>query len=152
HTATNELYYRTALAALPDLQRRRALWTQIYDGVDGQGAVLTNAQVTASARGLAASHPEFLTELFPKLMEGLQTTRTSRPKNFATRTINGLLPMNQEPIPGGPDAHTKHLSIVQLDAWLAQHFDAPGALRRILVDRRADLADLLIAQATTRRR
>src|SRR5690625_2396758 len=37
HTATNELYYRTALAALPDLQRRRALWTQIYDGVDGQG-------------------------------------------------------------------------------------------------------------------
>src|SRR5699024_5324637 len=72
HTATNELYYRTALAALPDLQRRRALWTQIYDGVDGQGAVLTNAQVTASARGLAASHPEFLTELFPKLMEGLR--------------------------------------------------------------------------------
>lgn len=152
HTATNELYYRTALAALPDLQRRRALWTQIYDGMDGQGAVLTNAQVTASARGLAASHPEFLTELFPKLMEGLQTIWTSRSNNLATRTINGLFPMNQKPITGGPDAQTKHPSLVQLDAWLAQHPDAPGALRRILVERRADLAHRLIAQATTRRR
>src|SRR5699024_1321779 len=107
NTATNELYYCTALAALPDLQRRRALWTQIYDGMDGQGAVLTNAQVTASARGLAASHPEFLTELFPKLMEGLQTIWTSRSNNLATRTINGLFPMNQKPITGGPDAQTK---------------------------------------------
>src|SRR5699024_10751963 len=67
HTATNELYYRTAIAALPDLKRHSTLWTQIYDGVDSQGAALTNAQVTASARGLAV-HPDFLRELFPKLL------------------------------------------------------------------------------------
>src|SRR5699024_8081536 len=150
HTATNELYYRTAIAALPDLKRHSTLWTQIYDGVDSQGAALTNAQVTASARGLAV-HPDFLRELFPKLLNGLQTIWTSRSNNLATRTINGFVPMNLKPTTGGPNAQAKHPSLVQLDAWLAQHPDAPSALRRLLVERRADLAHRLIAQATTRR-
>src|SRR5699024_6081664 len=112
---------------------------------------LTNAQVTASARGLAASHPEFLTELFPKLMEGLQTIWTSRSNNLATRTINGLFPMNQKPITGGPDAQTKHPSLVQLDACLAPHPTPAGPSGRTRVEPRPDVAHRVIAQASTRR-
>lgn len=148
HTATNELYYRTAVAALPDQAHRTALWVQVYNGVDAEGTPLSNAHLTATAQGLSASQPGFLTEHFQALLEGLMFIWESRSNNLATRTINGLFPMNHKPIKGGPAVQEKHPVVVSIDAWLAQYTDAPAALQRIVVERRTDIVNRLVAQAT----
>lgn len=151
HTATNEIRYRTAEAALPDPVRRTSLWMQVYNGMDTEGAPLTNAQITATCRGLEASQPEFLTEHFQTLLDGALFIWNSRSNNLATRTINGLFPMQHRPIKGGPAAQEKHPVVTKIDAWLAQHQGAPAALRRIVIERRSDIASRLIAQATTKK-
>ncbi|MDN6351373.1 MAG: ERAP1-like C-terminal domain-containing protein, partial [Yaniella sp.] len=148
HTATNELYYRTAVAALPDQAHRTALWVQVYNGVDAEGTPLSNAPLTATALGLSASQPGFLAEHFQALLEGLMFIWESRSNNLATRTINGLFPMNHKPIKGGPAVQEKHPVVVSIDAWLAQYTDAPAALQRIVVERRTDIVNRLVAQAT----
>lgn len=150
HTATNELNYRTAVAALPDPVERTALWMQVYNGVDTEGTQLTNAQITATARGLETSQPEFLAQHFQTLLEGLLFIWESRSNNLATRTINGLFPMNHKPVKGGPGAQQKHPVVVNTDAWLAQYTAAPAALRRIVIERRTDVISRLVAQTTKR--
>lgn len=148
HTATNELNYRTAVAALPDPAHRTALWMQVYNGVDTEGTSLSNAHVTATARGLAASQPGFLADHFQTLLEGLMFIWGSRSNNLATRTINGLFPLNHKPVKGGPGVQEKHPVIVNIDAWLAQYTNAPAALQRIVIERRTDIVNRLVAQAT----
>ncbi|GAA2038275.1 aminopeptidase N [Yaniella flava] len=151
HTATNELRYRTAVAALPDLALRAELWLEVFNGVDARDTPLSNAQITATARGLATSKPEFMAEQFQTLLEGLISIWESRSNNLATRTINGLFPMTHKPVKGGPAAQVKHPILVNIDAWLAQYQDAAGALRRIVIERRADILARLIAQSTKKK-
>ena len=147
HTATNELFYRTAIAALPDTEQRMALWQQVLRGQDERGERLTNAQLTATADGLLSSAPEFGAERLQSLLESLLMIWNSRSNNLASRTINGLFPLQHQPVPGGPAAQAKHPVLVTIDAWLAQYLKAPAALRRIVIERRADIALRLIAQA-----
>ncbi|HIY86044.1 MAG TPA: aminopeptidase N [Candidatus Yaniella excrementavium] len=147
-TATNELNYRTAVAALPDQARRTALWMQIYNGVDTEGTPLSNAQITATAQGLSTSQPRFLAQHLQTLLEGLMFIWNSRSNNLATRTINGLFPLNHKPIKGGPVVQENHPVVVNVDAWLGQYPDAPAALQRIVRERRADVVNRLVAQAT----
>lgn len=151
HTAVNELKYRTAVAALPDSARRTALWMQVYNGMDTEGTPLSNAQITATATGLAASQPGFLTEYFQTLLDGLTFIWGSRSNNLATRTVNGLFPMHHKPIKGGRRAQEKHPILVSIDTWLAQHQDTAAALRRIVIERRSDIAEQLMAQATAKK-
>lgn len=150
HTATNELNYRTAVAALPDPGRRTALWRQVFNGRDAEGTALSNAQVTATAQGLNTANPEFGAKQFQNLLEGLIFIWNSRSNNLASRTINGLFPMHHKPVKGGADVQQKHPVMVTIDAWLAQYQDAPAALRRIVIERRADVHTRLVAQATTK--
>lgn len=151
HTATNELKHRTALAALPDPARRTALWMQVYNGIDTDGNPLSNAQITATARGLGASQPEFLAEHFQTLLDGLTFIWSSRSNNLATRTINGLFPRHHKPVKGGPSVQGKHPVLTKIDTWLEQHAHAPAALRRIVIERRSDIANRLVAQATSKK-
>lgn len=148
HTATNELNYRTAVAALPDQAHRTALWMEIYNGTDTEGTPLSNAQVTATAQGLSASQPGFLSKHLQSLLEGLMFIWESRSNNLATRTINGLFPLVHKPIKGGPAVQEKHPVVVNIDAWLGQYTAAPAALQRIVVERRTDIVNRLVAQAT----
>lgn len=151
HTATNELRYRTAVAALPEPSQQEALWKQVFDGVDDQGTSLSNAEVTATAAGLAASAPLDDREHLQTLLEGLPSVWDSRSNNLATRTINGLFPIRHRPIKGGTEAQQQHPVVVNIDAWLAQYQDAPAALRRIVIERRTDILDRLRAQAVGRK-
>ncbi|HEY4557475.1 MAG TPA: aminopeptidase N [Enteractinococcus sp.] len=152
HTATNELRHRTAVAALPDQSRQAALWKQVFNGTDAHGRALSNAEITATASGLRASAPRDDKERLQRLLEGLTTIWGSRSNNLATRTINGLFPMRHSPVKGGPDAQQQHPVVVNIDAWLAQYQDAPAALRRIVIERRADILDRLRAQAAVRKK
>lgn len=146
-TATNELSHRTAVAAIPDQVQRSKLWQQVVDGKEADGTVLSNAQLTAIAQGLGSSAPEFLADQLMPLLEGLVDIWQSRSNNLASRTINGLFPVRHHPVKGGPDAQHNHPVLVNIDAWLAQYQDAPPALRRIVIERRADIALRLAAQS-----
>ena len=146
-TATNELYYRTAVAAIPDQAQRWQLWHQIFKGQNVDGEVLSNAQITATAQGLTSSAPDFAADQLMPLLEGLIDIWQSRSNNLASRTIDGLFPLRHQPIKGGPDAQAKHPVLVNIDAWLAQYQHAPAALRRIVIERRADIAQRLVAQS-----
>lgn len=150
-TATNELRYRTAVAALPEASRQAALWKQVFNGMDDKGISLSNAEVTATATGLTASAPLDDRDHLQSLLEGLTTIWRSRSNNLATRTINGLLPMRHSPIKGGAESQQQHPVVVNIDAWLAQYQDAPAALRRIVIERRTDILDRLRAQAVGRK-
>lgn len=149
HTAINELRYRTAVAALPDPVRQADLWQQVFDGTDAAGTALTNAALTAIAAGLNVSATQEQTEKLPTLLDGLLWIWNSRSNNLATRTINGLFPIRHSPSKGGPEAQLRHPTVVTIDAWLTQHHDAPRALRRIVIERRADIVDRLRAQAAS---
>ena len=146
-TATNELSYRTAVAALPDQTQRSQLWKLVFEGKDARGTVLSNAQLTATAQGLNSSAPEFLADRLLPLLEGLGQIWQSRSNNLASRTIDGLFPSRHQPVKGGPMAQHNHPVLINIDAWLAQYQDAPPALRRIVIERRADIELRLVAQA-----
>ena len=151
HTATNELRYRTALAALPDRARQAQLWQEVFDGTDSAGNALSNAALTATATGLKASDNLDSTDRLQVLLEGLTMIWNSRSNNLATRTINGLFPIRHTPVKGGPQAQDRHPVVTNIDTWLTQHQDAPAALRRIVIERRADILDRLTAQAAGRK-
>lgn len=146
-TATNELYHRTAVAAMPDQTQRWKLWHHVVTGQERDGAMLSNAQLTATAQGLNSSAPEFVAGQLMPLLEGLLDIWQSRSNNLASRTINGLFPLRHQPVKGGPAAQHNHPALVNIDAWLAQYQDAPAALRRIVIERRADIALRLAAQS-----
>lgn len=151
HTANNALHHRTAVAALPDTMQHTQLWKNVFEGKNTHGEPLSNAEVTATARGLMASAPHRAAEQLPILLDGLGFIWDSRSNNLATRTINGLFPMRHKPTPGGPDAQQKHPALQRIDTWLAQSQDAPAALRRIVLERRTDIFHRLVAQATTKK-
>lgn len=147
HTATNELSYRTAVAALPDQAQRSQLWRQVFEGRAADGNALSNAQLTATAEGLLASAPDFAASQLQTLLGGLHEIWNSRSNNLASRTINGLFPLRHSPRKGGPAAQQNHPVLIDIDAWLAQYQDAPAALRRIVIERRTDIALRLVAQS-----
>lgn len=151
HTATNELRYRTAIAALPNPARQAELWQEVFDGTDRRGNALSNAALTATAAGLRSSSTLGSADQLQVLLDGLTWIWGSRSNNLATRTINGLFPVRHAPVKGGLDAQDQHPVVATIDAWLAQHHNAPAALRRIIIERRADIVDRLIAQVTARK-
>lgn len=146
-TATNELRYRTATAALPDPARQEQLWRQVFDGTDATGKVLSNAELTAIAAGLKSSAPQDQAQQVEPLVAGLTWIWNSRSNNLATRTIDGLFPLRHAPVHGGPETQHEHPVVHTIDTWLADHPQAPSALRRLIIERRTDAIVRLRAQA-----
>ncbi|GAA4472800.1 aminopeptidase N [Enteractinococcus fodinae] len=150
-TAINELRHRTATAAVPDPVRQAQLWRQVFDGTDATGKALSNAELSAIATGLRASAPRDQGQHLETLLAGLTWIWDSRSNNLATRTIDGLFPIRHSPIQGGPETQREHPVLHTIDAWLADHPEAPSALRRLVIERRTDVLDRLRAQAAADR-
>lgn len=151
HTAINELRHRTATAALPDPVRQEQLWREVFDGTDAMGKTLSNAELTATAAGLKSSAPRDQTQQLETLLAGVTGIWSSRSNNLATRTIDGLFPLRHSPIQGGPESQDEHPVVETIDTWLADNPQAPGALRRLVIERRTDVLDRLRAQAAAAR-
>ncbi|MCR2818710.1 aminopeptidase N [Microbacterium sp. zg.Y1090] len=121
-TATGATARIAALAARPSSHVRVAAWHAAWDD-----ASLTNDHLSATIRGARAGGRNDLLEsvadgYFDRILEVWST----RSIEIAARLVRGLF----------PDGETTDA----VDAWLAAHRDAPGALRRIVVEQRDHLA------------
>ncbi len=102
---------------------------------------LPNALVEANIAGFAVPAHRDLTTLYAapyfKLLERVWAERTIE---IAMRIVGGFF----------PQAQVDEATLAETDAWLTGHPDAAPALRRLVLERRDDLARALRAQACDR--
>lgn len=119
-----------ALASLPDAETRAAAWESAWND-----RTLSNDHLSATIAGFRAGGrrdliASFDEEYFSRIREAWET----RSIELAKRLVVGLF----------PDTTGTEL----VDAWLEQNADAPGALRRLVIEARDDLArDLRVRAA-----
>ena len=123
----------TVLAARPDFAVRAAAWHAAWDDQS-----LTNERLSATIAGARAGDARrFLAEFDAEYFARIAPTWASRSIEIARRLVVGLFPASD--------------SLDLVDAWLAEHADAPGALRRLVIEQRDGLArDLRVRAAQPR--
>ncbi|WP_424445679.1 aminopeptidase N [Microbacterium sp. CH-015] len=123
----------TVLAARPDSAVRAAAWHAAWDDES-----LTNERLSATIAGARAGDARrFLAEFDAEYFARIAPTWASRSIEIARRLVIGLFPASD--------------SLDLVDAWLAEHADAPGALRRLVIEQRDGLArDLRVRAAQPR--
>ena len=123
----------TVLAARPDSAVRAAAWHAAWDDQS-----LTNERLSATIAGVRAGDARrFLAEFDAEYFARIAPTWASRSIEIARRLVVGLFPASD--------------SLDLVDAWLAEHADAPGALRRLVIEQRDGLArDLRVRAAQPR--
>ena len=123
----------TVLAARPDFAVRAAAWHAAWDDQS-----LTNERLSATITGVRAGDARrFLAEFDAEYFARIAPTWASRSIEIARRLVVGLFPASD--------------SLDLVDAWLAEHADAPGALRRLVIEQRDGLArDLRVRAAQPR--
>ena len=123
----------TVLAARPDPAVRAAAWHAAWDDES-----LTNERLSATIAGVRAGDARrFLAEFDAEYFARIAPTWASRSIEIARRLVVGLFPASD--------------SLDLVDAWLAEHADAPGALRRLVIEQRDGLArDLRVRAAQPR--
>ena len=123
----------TVLAARPDSAVRAAAWHAAWDDES-----LTNERLSATIAGARAGDARrFLAEFDAEYFARIAPTWASRSIEIARRLVVGLFPASD--------------SLDLVDAWLAEHADAPGALRRLIIEQRDGLArDLRVRAAQPR--
>ncbi|MCY1160054.1 MAG: pepN [Citricoccus sp.] len=146
-TAQTTVWHRTASAAVPQARVREEAWTAVITGRTADGRVLSNDHLSAVAAGFTASRPDLAAPFSPRYWPELTGIWAGRSNGLASRTIGGLFPAAQDALPGGPDAQDDHPVVAAARTWLAEHPDAPRALRRIVIERTDDLVRSLRAQA-----
>ncbi|MFD7905792.1 aminopeptidase N [Kitasatospora sp. NPDC059747] len=136
NTAGGKRQYTQCLAARPTPEAKAAAWSAVVDSDE-----LPNALVEANIAGFALPAHRDLTALYAapyfKLLEKIWAERTIE---IAMRFVGGFFPSAQI---GEP-------TLAEADAWLDGHPDAAPALRRLVIERRDDLARALRAQACDR--
>ncbi|MGV9264468.1 aminopeptidase N [Kitasatospora sp. NPDC003701] len=136
NTASGKRQYTQCLAARPTPEAKAAAWSAVIDSDE-----LPNALVEANIAGFALPAHRDLTALYAapyfKLLERVWSERTIE---IAMRIVGGFF----------PHAQISEETLAEADAWLAGHPDAAPALRRLVLERRDDLARALRAQACDR--
>ncbi|MFD8080543.1 aminopeptidase N [Kitasatospora sp. NPDC059722] len=136
NTAGGKRQYTQCMAARPTPEAKAAAWSAVVDSDE-----LPNALVEANIAGFALPAHRDLTALYAapyfKLLEKIWAERTIE---IAMRFVGGFFPSAQI---GEP-------TLAEADAWLDGHPDAAPALRRLVIERRDDLARALRAQACDR--
>ncbi|KJS61401.1 aminopeptidase N [Streptomyces rubellomurinus] len=136
NTAGGKRQYTLALAARPTPEAKAAAWSAVVDSDE-----LPNALVEANIAGFALPSHRELTALYAapyfKLLEKIWSERTIE---IAMRFVGGFFPA----------AQTDRQTLAEADAWLDGHPQAAPALRRLVLERRDDLARALRAQACDR--
>lgn len=136
NTAKGGEFAAQARAALPSVEAKRAAWASLVDSAD-----LPNTVVRAAAAGFV--HPAgvgALTEFVDAYFDMLLPVWESRTYQIAQYLIVGLYP--------APLADTALRDATR--AWLAQHQDAPAALRRLVNENLAGVERALSVQERDR--
>ncbi|MFH9348110.1 aminopeptidase N [Kitasatospora sp. NPDC017646] len=133
NTAGGKRQYTQCLAARPTPEAKAAAWSAVVDSDE-----LPSALVEANSAGFAIPAQRDLTALYAapyfKLLERVWAERTIE---IAMRIVGGFFPI----------AQTDEQTLAEADAWLEGHPQAAPALRRLVLERRDDLARALRAQA-----
>ncbi|MFC4127692.1 aminopeptidase N [Nocardia rhizosphaerae] len=121
-TASGRTALRRALAARPDSRVKADAWAAILDDT-----ALSNDQLDATIAGFrAGARRDLIAGYDARYFAALRTVWDRRSIEIARRIVLGLFPA------------TESLDLV--DAWLADNTDAPGALRRLVLEQRDHLA------------
>ncbi|NLT31582.1 MAG: aminopeptidase N [Propionibacterium sp.] len=144
HTASGEVAQLRAHAAQPLAEIKAHTWSRLH--TTGEWS---NAQVDAAIAGLTHPEPERMIDYFcDRYFDSLEQVWRDFPIELSQRLVRGLFPGAQDLTEEGPDAHP---IVATTEHWLAEHPDAPAALRRIVVDELDQLRRSLRAQATALR-
>ncbi|MEV7188417.1 aminopeptidase N [Kitasatospora sp. NPDC093102] len=136
NTASGKRHYTQCLAARPTAEAKAAAWSAVIDSDE-----LPSALVEANTAGFSIPSQRDLSALYAapyfKLLERIWAERTIE---IAMRIVGGFFPI----------AQADEQTLAEADAWLAGHPQAAPALRRLVLERRDDLARALRAQACDR--
>ncbi|RJU00159.1 aminopeptidase N [Arthrobacter frigidicola] len=138
NTASGKAAFTLACSAVPDAAVKDLAWREAVFGTR-----LSNELLSATIEGFTLGGPELTAPYNKPYFEALREVWEARGIEMATRVVRGLYPGRQD-LQGRPEEHPVLLAT---DGWLAANPDAPGALRRILVEERDHLLRSLTAQA-----
>ncbi|MEU3572275.1 aminopeptidase N, partial [Kitasatospora sp. NPDC036755] len=129
NTASGKRHHTQSLAARPTAEAKAAAWSAVIDSDE-----LPSALVEANTAGFSIPSQRDLTALYAapyfKLLERVWADRTIE---IAMRIVGGFFPI----------AQADEQTLAGADAWLAGHPQAAPALRRLVLERRDDLARAL---------
>ncbi|MGW5317406.1 aminopeptidase N [Nocardia thailandica] len=121
-TSSGRTAHRAALAARPDPAVKARAWAEALDDT-----ALTNDQLDAVIAGFrAGGRRDLIGRYDADYFARLRGVWERRSIEIARRIVTGLFPAADSPR--------------DVDAWLAANADAPGALRRLVVEQRDHLA------------
>jgi aminopeptidase N len=143
NTAAGKSGHATALAARPESSVKAAAWEA---AVHGTG--LSNQLLSATIAGFNTGAASLLAGFIDPYFESLEQIWADRSIEIASRIVRGFYPAGQD-LDGHGGTPETHAVIVRTDHWLADHPDAPRALRRIIIEQRSHLHRSLKAQALT---
>ena len=138
-TASGRAGHATALAARPDPGVKAAAWKAAVEGSE-----LSNQLLSATITGFTTAPSTLLDPYVEPYFECLRGVWDNRSIEIASRVVRGLYPLAQD-LPAGTSPE-QHPVVLRTDAWLEANADAPGALRRIIVEQRNHLVRALTAQ------
>lgn len=129
-TASGRTAAVAARAAAPVAETRAAAWTRAWTDES-----LSNDHLDATIRGIRAGGRRDLVRAFDHdYFTRILPTWRERSIEIAARLVRGLFPASED--------------TTAVDAWLEEHTEAPGALRRIVIEQRDHLArDLRVRAA-----
>ncbi|MCT2007253.1 aminopeptidase N [Micrococcus lylae] len=133
-TAKTVVGHTLAVNALPEAQVKQAAWDAVISGVDAAGAPLSNDLLSATAEGFATDAGELTAGYGQTLFGELEQLWSSRSNGLASRAIHGLFPLHQDAVDGDEAAQEQHPVLAAAQAWIDGHPDAPGALRRLVIE------------------
>ncbi|MCF6526011.1 aminopeptidase N [Streptomyces sp. JJ36] len=131
-TASGKRHQVRCLAARPSAEVKERAWESVVESDR-----LSNALVDATLAGFAQPGQRQLTAPFaPRYFEVIEGVWKARSIEIAMSVVRGLFPAFQ----------SDRATLDATDAWLAEHPDAPPALRRLVLEARDDLARALRGQ------
>ena len=146
-TAQTVTWHRLASAARPDPEVKAAAWEAVMAGRTAAGVELSNDLLSATAAGFAAGDVELLAPYESGFWPRLTSVWASRSNGLASRAIGGLFPGHQHAVAGDAADQEAHPTLASAQRWLDEHADAPGALRRLVVEHTDALRRSLRVQA-----
>jgi len=128
-TSHGRVAHRAVLAARLDETVRATAWRSAW-----QDASLTNEELDATIAGVrAGASRRFLAPFDAEYFAGIREVWQERSIEIARRLVIGLFPASDD--------------LGDVDAWLEANGDAPGALRRLVIEQRDGLARRLRVRA-----
>jgi aminopeptidase N len=141
NTAAGKSGHATALAARPEAAVKAAAWNAAV-----HGTALSNQLLSATIAGFNTGPASLLAGFIDPYFECLEQVWAARSIEIASRIVRGLYPAGQDR-DGRGTSPDRHAVVVRTDNWLAEHPEAPRALRRIVIEQRSQLHRALTAQA-----